>query len=78
LRAGRRRTTNYSDFVEISAEEIERVRTEVHAFVDACPGTPVQVEVIQPGTCGLGAFYSGISCTISHDGCRPVLHGRTV
>jgi uncharacterized protein (UPF0332 family) len=32
----KRLSSDYSDFVEISAEEVERVRTEVHAFVDAC------------------------------------------
>ena len=32
----KRLSSDYSDFVDISAEEVERVRTEVHAFVDAC------------------------------------------
>jgi uncharacterized protein (UPF0332 family) len=32
----KRLSSDYSDFAEISAEEVERVRTEVHAFVDAC------------------------------------------
>jgi len=31
----KRLSSDYSDFVDISAEEVERVRTEVHAFVDA-------------------------------------------
>jgi uncharacterized protein (UPF0332 family) len=32
----KRLSSDYSDFVAISAAEVERVRTEVHAFVDAC------------------------------------------
>ena len=32
----KRLSSDYSDFVDISAEEVERVSTEVHAFVDAC------------------------------------------
>ena len=32
----KRLSSDYSDFVEISAEEVERIRTGVHAFVDAC------------------------------------------
>ncbi len=32
----KRLSSDYSDFVEISAEEVERVRTEVHSLVDAC------------------------------------------
>ena len=32
----KRLSSDYSDFVEISAEEVERVRTEVHAFLTAC------------------------------------------
>jgi uncharacterized protein (UPF0332 family) len=32
----KRLSSDYSDFVDISAEEVERVRAEVHAFVDAC------------------------------------------
>jgi uncharacterized protein (UPF0332 family) len=32
----KRLSSDYSDFVEIRAEEVERVRTEVHAFVEAC------------------------------------------
>jgi uncharacterized protein (UPF0332 family) len=32
----KRLSSDYSDFVDISAEEVERVRTEVHAFVHAC------------------------------------------
>lgn len=32
----KRLSSDYSDFVEIRAEEVDRVRTEVHAFVEAC------------------------------------------
>ena len=32
----KRLSSDYSDFVDISAEEVGRVRTEVHAFVDLC------------------------------------------
>ena len=32
----KRLSSDYSDFVAVSAAEVERVRTEVHAFVDAC------------------------------------------
>ena len=32
----KRLSSDYSDFVEIGAEEVERTRAEVHAFVDAC------------------------------------------
>jgi len=32
----KRLSSDYSDFVEISAEEVERARLEVHAFVAAC------------------------------------------
>jgi uncharacterized protein (UPF0332 family) len=32
----KRLSSDYSDFVKISAEEVARVRTEVHEFVDAC------------------------------------------
>ena len=32
----KRLSSDYSDFVEISAEEAEKVRGEVHAFVNAC------------------------------------------
>ena len=32
----KRLSSDYSDFVDISAAESDRVRTEVHAFVDAC------------------------------------------
>lgn len=32
----KRLSSDYSDFVDISTDEVERVRTEVHAFVDAC------------------------------------------
>jgi uncharacterized protein (UPF0332 family) len=32
----KRLSSDYSDFVEIGADEVERVRSEVHAFVDAC------------------------------------------
>jgi len=32
----KRLSSDYSDFVDISADEIDRVRTEVHAFIDAC------------------------------------------
>jgi len=32
----KRLSSDYSDFVEISAEEAQKVRSEVHAFVDAC------------------------------------------
>jgi uncharacterized protein (UPF0332 family) len=34
----KRLSTDYSDFVEVSADEVERIRTEVHAFLDACAG----------------------------------------
>ena len=34
----KRLSSDYSDFVDVSAEEVARVRTEVHAFVDACRG----------------------------------------
>jgi len=34
----KRLSSDYSDFVDISAEEVGRVRTEVHAFVDLCGG----------------------------------------
>jgi len=32
----KRLSSDYSDFVDISAEEVGRVRTEVHASVDLC------------------------------------------
>ena len=32
----KRLSSDYSDFVDISAGEVDRVRTEVHAFVDLC------------------------------------------
>lgn len=32
----KRLSSDYSDFVEIGAEEVERVRADVHAFVDVC------------------------------------------
>jgi len=32
----KRLSSDYSDFVEISAEEAEKVRGEVHAFVNTC------------------------------------------
>jgi uncharacterized protein (UPF0332 family) len=32
----KRLSSDYSDFVAISAAEVKRVRTEVHAFVGAC------------------------------------------
>lgn len=32
----KRLSSDYSDFVEISAEEVERARVEVHAFVETC------------------------------------------
>ncbi len=32
----KRLSSDYSDFVEIGAEEVERVKADVHAFVDVC------------------------------------------
>lgn len=32
----KRLSSDYSDFVEIGADEVERVRSDVHAFVDTC------------------------------------------
>ena len=32
----KRLSSDYSDFVEIGADEVDRVRVDVHAFVDAC------------------------------------------
>ena len=32
----KRLSSDYSDFVDISAGEVDRVRTEVRAFIDAC------------------------------------------
>jgi uncharacterized protein (UPF0332 family) len=32
----KRLSSDYSDFVEITAEEAEKVRSDVHAFVNAC------------------------------------------
>lgn len=32
----KRLSSDYSDFVEISADEVDRVRPDVHAFIDAC------------------------------------------
>jgi uncharacterized protein (UPF0332 family) len=32
----KRLSSDYSDFIEISADEVERARSEVHAFVDTC------------------------------------------
>ena len=36
----KRLSSDCSDFVDISAEEVERVKTEAHAFVDLCREFP--------------------------------------
>jgi len=48
----KRLSSDYSDFVEIGAEEVERVRADVHAFVDVCReflAKPQSEEARQPG-----------------------------
>jgi len=34
----KRLSSDYSDFVEISAQEVDRIKVDVHGFVSACRG----------------------------------------